>query len=73
MIVLQIRRVEIKEEYLILVNSKKGEGRKKDFISQNQKYKRRKNNIISEVGSRTAAYPSGQVIQYRKRKEIIGC
>ena len=83
MIVIQIRRVEIKEEYLILVNSKKGEGRKKDFISQNQKYKRRKNNIISEpflrfsgvimVGSRTAAYPSGQVIRYRKRKEIIGC
>ena len=35
MIVIIIRRVEIKEEYLLLLHSKKGEGRKKQFIFQN--------------------------------------
>ena len=37
MIVIKIRRVEIKEEYLVLVYSKKREGRKKDFLFQNKK------------------------------------
>ena len=37
MLVIQIIRVEIKEENLVLVNPKKGEGKKKVFIFQNQK------------------------------------
>ena len=37
MLVVKIKRVEREEENLVFVNSKKGEGRKKDFIFQNQK------------------------------------
>ena len=35
--VIQIIIVEIKEEYLVLIYSKKREGRKKDFLLQNQR------------------------------------
>ena len=36
-LVIQIIRVERKEENPVLVNSKKGEGRNEDFILQNKK------------------------------------
>ena len=41
MLVIQIIRVEIKEENLVLINPKKGEGRKKVFIFENQKIERK--------------------------------
>ena len=34
-IVTKIRREEIRKEYLVLADTKNGEGRKKDFIFQN--------------------------------------
>ena len=37
MLLIQIQRLKIIEENLVIVNQKKGEGRKKDFLLQNQK------------------------------------
>ena len=47
-LVIQIIRVERKEENLILVNLEKGEGRNKDFISQNKK-RRVNNKMLREI------------------------
>ena len=46
MLVIQIIRVEIKEENIVHVNLKKGEGRKKDFIFQNQKIERKEEDSL---------------------------
>ena len=53
MLVIQIRRVERKEENLVLVKSEKREGRKKDILFQNPK-KRGKEKMLRETESRTA-------------------
>ena len=37
MLAIQIGRIKRRKEYLVLVDSKKGEGRKKDVILLNQK------------------------------------
>ena len=53
MLVIQIRIVEWKEENLILVYLKKGEGSKKYFLFQNPK-KKVKKNMLYEIDSSTA-------------------
>ena len=51
-LVFEIQIVERREENIVLVNSKKGEGRKKDFLFQGQKIDRI-SKILCEVDSRT--------------------
>ena len=56
MLVIQIKIVEIKEENLVLIYSKKVEGSKKDFIFQNNK-NRGKNKMLRELDPCTEVPP----------------
>ena len=56
MLVIQIGRVERRKYDLVLVDSKKGEGRKKDFRFLNKK-KIGKKKMIGEVDSRMTLPP----------------
>ena len=53
MFIIQIRRVERKEDNIVLVYLKKEEGRK-NFLNQNQKYSIGNKNILGDSYSRTA-------------------
>ena len=53
---IQIQIVERREDNIILVNSKKGEGSKKDFLFQNQRIERREK-IPREIYSCTVPPP----------------
>ena len=71
MLVIQIKGLERKKYYLVLVDSKKVEGRKRDFLFQNQKLKRLNKKIILEVESRKALIP--QICQiWVLRTPVIG-
>ena len=56
MLKIQIQIVERREDNIILVNSKKGEGSKKDFLFQNQRIERREK-IPREIYSCTVPPP----------------
>ena len=56
MLAIQIGRVEIRKEYPILVDSKKGEGRKEYFLFPNQNNIGKKK-MLGEVDSHKALHP----------------